>query len=75
MFMPLTRRAWTPLHDAADAPCVDAFEALLDNGTVANATNKAGDTALHLAARGESLHNVELLLDNVRRRNRYECYK
>jgi len=37
---------------------------LLDNGANPNCANERGETALHLAARGDQTEAMEMLLDN-----------
>jgi len=44
-----------PLHMAADGDAEELVAALLDRGALVNATDAAGETALHLAARRGSV--------------------
>ena len=51
-----------PLHMAADGDAEELVAALLDRGALVNATDAAGETALHLAARRGSVGVLSVLL-------------
>ena len=53
-----------PLHMAADGDAEELVAALLDRGALVNATDAAGETALHLAARRGSVGVLNVLLSD-----------
>eukprot|EP00964_Phaeocystis_antarctica_P046721 scaffold27015_cov55-Phaeocystis_antarctica.AAC.6 len=53
-----------PLHMAADGDAEELVAALLDRGAHVNATDAAGETALHLAARRGSVGVLNVLLSD-----------
>ena len=53
-----------PLHLAAEGDAEELVAALLDRGALVNATDAAGETALHLAARRGSVAVLNVLLSD-----------